>query len=354
MKKDLYTSKERWEIVLRGGLPDRVPMDYWGTPEITQKIMQYFQTEDRYDLARKLHIDLPYSVYSTYVGPQPPADHDIFGIRYRTVNYGLGTYREACHAPLAEFTTVDKIKASYQWPLADWWNTSTVAEQVEKFSEQPLVVGGSEPMLLYKNLRGEAQAMMDLALNPDIAHYCLGKLFDLAYQNTLRIYEALPKAVTPTYTYVAEDLGGQKNLMYSPKHIKEFLFPGMKRMIDLTHDAGAYVFHHNDGNVSKILPDLIELGIDILNPIQWRADGMDRRRLKDTYGNKLVFHGAVDNQYTLPFGTPEDVRNEVIDNIAILGRNGGYIMAPCHNIQPNTPIENIITLYEAGYETGWY
>lgn len=354
MKKDLYTPKERWEIVLNGGLPDRVPMDYWGTPEISQKIMRHFQTEDRYELARKLHIDLAYSVYATYVGPEPPPDHDIFGIRYRTVDYSDGTYREACHAPLAEYLSVDEIIENYRWPSADWWNTSNVLEQVERFADQPLVVGGSEPMLLYKNLRGEAQAMMDLALHPDIAHYCLEKLFDLAYQQTLRLYEALPQGTNPTYTYVAEDLGGQKNLMYSPTHIKEFLFPGMKRMIDLTHQIGAKVFHHDDGNVSKILPDLIELGIDILNPIQWRADGMDRQWLKDTYGDQLVFHGAVDNQHTLPFGTPEDVGNEVIENIAILGRNGGYILAPCHNIQPNTPIDNIIALYETGYEAGWY
>ena len=354
MKTDLYSPKERWEIVLNGGLPDRVPMDYWGTPEITHKIMQYFQTEDRYELARKLHIDLPHPVYATYIGPEPPPDQDIFGIIYRTINYGQGTYRETCHAPLAEYSSVDEIKANYQWPSADWWDTSSISDQVEKFHEQPLAVGGSDPMLLYKNLRGEAQAMMDLALNPEIANYCLDQLFDLAYQQTLRMYEALPKVVTPTYTYVAEDLGGQKNLMYSPKHIKEYLFPGMKRMIDLAHEAGAKVFHHDDGNVTKILPDLIDLGIDILNPIQWRADGMDRQGLKDTYGNQLVFHGAVDNQHTLPFGTPVDVRVEVIENISILGKNGGYILAPCHNIQPNTPVENIIALYETGYEAGWY
>lgn len=354
MKKDQYSPKERWETVLSGDLPDRVPMDYWGTPEITQEIMLYFQTEDRYELARKLHIDLPYSVLSSYVGPEPPSDQDIFGIRYRTVDYGLGTYREACYAPLAEYSSVDEIKANYRWPSADWWDTSGIAEQAKQFRDQPLVIGGSEPMLLYKQLRGEAQAMIDLALYPDIAHYCLDTLFDLAYQQTLRQFEALPEGIKPTYTYVAEDLGGQRNLMYSPKHIKEFLFPGMKRMIELAHEAGAKVFHHDDGNVSKILPDLIDLGIDILNPIQWRANGMDRQWLKDTYGDQLVFHGAVDNQHTLPFGTPEDVRNEVIDNISMLGRNGGYILAPCHNIQPNTPIDNIIALYETGYEAGWY
>ena len=193
--------------------------------------------------------------------------------------------------------------------------------------------------------------MIDLADNPEIVHYCLEKLFDLAYQNTLRILEAVPGKVT--YCYVAEDLGGQHNLLFSPVHIREFLFPGMRRMIDLTHQAGAYVFHHDDGAISQILPGLVELGIDILNPIQWRADGMDRAMLKQQYGSRLVFHGGMDNQYTLPFGSVEEVRQEVRDNLSILGAGGGYILAPCHNIQPITPVENILAMYETGYEEGF-
>jgi uroporphyrinogen decarboxylase len=155
-------------------------------------------------------------------------------------------------------------------------------------------------------------------------------------------------------TYVAEDMGGQNDLMISPKHIRQYLFPGMKKIIDLTHQAGAKVFHHNDGNCSRILPELIDLGIDILNPVQWRATGMERENLKKKYGNKLVFHGAVDNQYTLPFGTEGDVREEVLDNLRILGDGGGYILAPCHNIQPLTPIGNILAMYAEGYSSGWY
>ena len=124
-------------------------------------------------------------------------------------------------------------------------------------------------------------------------------------------------------------------------------------MIDLAHEAGAYVFHHDDGNVTRILPELVELGIDLLNPIQWRADGMDRDGLKRQFGGRIVFHGAVDNQYTLPFGTVEEVRQEVRDNLRILGEGGGYILAPCHNIQPITPLENILAMYETAYEEGW-
>jgi uroporphyrinogen decarboxylase len=98
---------------------------------------------------------------------------------------------------------------------------------------------------------------------------------------------------------------------------------------------------------------MIDINIDILNPIQWRSNGMNRQFLKNTYGDKVIFHGAVDNQYTLPFGTTNEVREEVLENLSILGAGGGYILAPCHNIQPITPVENILAMYETGYHEGW-
>ena len=110
---------------------------------------------------------------------------------------------------------------------------------------------------------------------------------------------------------------------------------------------------HSDGAVRRIIPDLISIGTDILNPVQWRCKGMEREGLKSDFGDRLIFHGAVDNQQTLPFGSSEDVRQEVRDNYCILGAGGGYILAPCHNLQPITPIENILAMYETGYAEGW-
>jgi uroporphyrinogen decarboxylase len=126
----------------------------------------------------------------------------------------------------------------------------------------------------------------------------------------------------------------------------------MKRMIDLAHEAGVTVFHHSDGAIRPIIPDMIEAGIDILNPIQWRSAGIDRAELKREFGDLIVFHGGMDNQYTLARGTVEEVRSEVLDNIRILGEGGGYILAPCHNIQVVSPPENIIAMYETAYEYG--
>lgn len=351
MPKETMTPRERWLAVLTRQTPDRVPMDYWGTPEATDKLIKHLGCTDFDAACERLHIDKVKTVFSRYAGPKIEDGHDMFGCRYQTYDYGNGAYAEVVSHPLAGFSSVEEIERNYAWPSADWLNYSGIADQLKGYEDYPIRGGGSEPMLTYKNLRGQEQAFMDLLVNPEIVHYCLGKLFELAYQDSLRIYEQIPGRVM--ITYVAEDLGGQENLMYSPGQIREYLLPGMKRMMELVHGAGAFVFHHSDGAVREIIPEMIDLGIDVLNPIQWRCQGMAREGLKRDFGGRLIFHGGVDNQYTLPFGTAEDVRREVTDNLKILGEGGGYILAPCHNIQAVSPPENVVALYEAGYEEGW-
>ena len=191
---------------------------------------------------------------------------------------------------------------------------------------------------------------MDLILNPEIVHYCLDELFEFCYRNTARIYEQVPGAVL--VTYVSEDMGSQQNLMFSPNQIREFFIPRMKDMVDLVHQAGAYAFFHSDGAIGEIIQEMIEIGIDILNPIQWRCRGMDREELKRDFGARVIFHGGMDNQKTLAFDSVEDVKAEVLYNLDVLGHDGGYILAPCHNIQAVSPPENIVAMYETGYEFG--
>ncbi len=349
MQEDM-TPKERWLAILRRRKPDRIPMDYWATPEVTEKLMRYLHVRSLKEMYEKLHIDAVITVAPRYVGPPIPKDSDIYGCRYRNVHYRSGVYRECVYHPLAEFKSVGEIKRKYEWPTVDMFDYSVIHDQMAGFEDYPIQGGGSEPFLIYKNLRGQRQAFLDLYLNPDIVHYCLDKLFDFCYENTRLIYKEAPGRIM--LSYIAEDFGSQTDLLYSPEHIREFLIPRMKRMMDLAHSHGVYVFTHSDGAIRRIIPDLIEAGIDILNPIQWRCRGMDRELLKRDFGDKIIFHGAMDNQQTLAFGSEEDVRREVRDNLRILGRGGGYILAPCHNIQPISPIKNIIAMYDEGYRMG--
>jgi uroporphyrinogen decarboxylase len=228
MPRETMSPRERWLAVLTRQTPDRVPMEYWGTLEATEKLLKHMGC-DFDEAMRRLHVDNPVAVGGRYVGPTPPEGEDIYGIKRRLVDYGTGSYNEVVNAPLAEYNSVEEIEANYRWPNPDDWDYSDLPNQMKGKEDRPVRGGGSEPFLLYKALRGEEQAFVDLIENPEIVHYCLDKLFEIAYQNTLRVFETIPGMVT--ITYVAEDLGGQTALMYSPAQIREFLLPRMKRMM---------------------------------------------------------------------------------------------------------------------------
>lgn len=351
MPKEILSPRERWLAVLNREKPDRIPMDYWATRETTERLRKHLGCESEFEIYEKLHIDKVIKLEPEYTGPTLSPGTDEFGCRHKNMNYGTGEYDECVSHSLAGYDSIEKIKKNYTWPDPDWWDYSSVKNQIKGKEAYPIEGGYYEPFLTYKDLRGPERAFMDLVENPEIVHFCLDKLFDLSFAKIKRIYEQIPGKVL--LTYVAEDMGSQEDLMISPSHIREFLLPRMKKIVDFVHQQGAFVFHHNDGSIRRIIPDLIDTGIDVLNPIQWRCENMERHRLKADFGEQIVFHGAMDNQQTLPFGSKLDVKNEVLENLKTLGKGGGYILAPCHNIQPNTPLENILTMYETGYTYGW-
>ncbi|OGV73949.1 MAG: uroporphyrinogen-III decarboxylase-like protein [Lentisphaerae bacterium RIFOXYB12_FULL_65_16] len=287
-----------------------------------------------------------------YIGPPVPPNEDVFGIGYEEHDYGTGSYRDAVYHPLAKYNSVEEIEKNYRWPSPDWYDYSGIPAQVKGTDDWIVQGGGSEPYAGYKGLRGVEQGYIDLIENPEMVHYCLDKLYGLCYENTRRIYEVIPGKVI--WTWVAEDVGSQEDLIVSLPHIEEFFLPRMKRMIDLVHQAGAYAFHHSDGACRKNLPNMIRIGTDVLEPVQWRCRGMEREGLKRDFGDKLVFQGGVDNQITLARGSVADVRREVEENIRIFGKGGGYILGPCHNIQSISPPENVVAMYETAYALGAY
>ncbi|MBM3241233.1 uroporphyrinogen-III decarboxylase-like protein [Candidatus Poribacteria bacterium] len=351
MPTETMTPKERWLAVVNREKPDRIPMYYRATGEATAKLLKYMGCQNANEMFKQLHIDSGAGTGPRYVGPSIPAGKDMYGCHYENIHYEGGVYSECVGHPLAHYETVEEIERNYTWPSVDWFDYSDISKQIEGVEDRVISGGGSEPFLTYKHLRGEEQAYMDLILYPDIVHYCMEKLYGFCYENTRRIYEQIPGKVM--VTSVAEDMGSQEGLLYSRQHLHRFFFPYMKRMIDLAHEAGAFVNTHSDGAIRDIIPDLIEMSVDIINPVQWRCKGMEREALKRDFGDKLIFEGAMDNQYTLPFGTIEEVRQEVRDNIRILGAGGGYILCPCHNIQVVGPPENVVAMYKTGYEEGW-
>ncbi|HCU35217.1 MAG TPA: uroporphyrinogen-III decarboxylase-like protein [Armatimonadetes bacterium] len=334
--------------------PDRVPTDYWAHKPVTERLCAALGVDDYESMLTALGVDIrDVRNRITYTGPPehflPDGRQcDMWGV---PLNPG-GTYASSVtRTPLSRATTVAEIDAHTPFPNPDWWDYSVIPAQLEG-KEDWVVRGGSyEEFAAFKFLRGVEQGYLDLAMHPEIVHYCMDNLCRLRCEDARRIYEQIPGKVI--WTWVAEDVGSQEGLMISLAHIKEFLAPYMRRMADVVHEGGAYAFHHSDGCGRDALPTMIEqVGIDVLEPVQWRCPGMERETLKELFGEDIAFMGGMDNQITLVRGTIEEIKQEVEDNIRILGAGGGYLLGPCHNIQIVTAPEKVVAMYDHAYECG--
>ncbi|MCC7493158.1 MAG: hypothetical protein IT204_12450 [Fimbriimonadaceae bacterium] len=344
------TSRERTLTALDLGQPDRVPLDLWATGEVWAKLTAHFGC-DPAGVRERLHIDGFAGVAPAYVGPPVEPGSNFWGMRYKPVEYATGTYQEQCYFPLAAAQTVADL-AHYRWPSPDWFDYSQVRQQCEQRRERPIEAGYSAPFFFFNQLRGLEQSLLDLALNQELSHAILARLTDFFYGFAERLFEAGGGLID--VTQLTDDFGGQTNLLLSPASFDEYLAPHYCRLAGLMRDHGVRIFHHDDGAMWELLPRLIDLGIQVLNPVQYRCGPVDLTWLKETYGHRIAFHGGVDNQEVLPFGTVDEVIAETRQCLQTLGRGGGYVLAPCHNLQPITPVENILAMYRTAWEEGVY
>ena len=342
----MMTPRERILAAIEHKPVDRIPMDYWGTPEATQKLMKELGVSDYWQIFKTLDIDKIGWTGPGYIGPAYEYhNNDIYtnysgywGVKTREVSYGddKGKYYEVCYNPLEQYDTVEEIEANYNWPKADWFDFSRIAEQCALYPEYAKEGGYISPLGYYQCIRGLERSMIDMAADEEIAFYIIDKICDFQYEYHERFFEAAKGGID--IAQVTDDFGTQTGLMISLDMFDKYFSKQYKRFIKLVKDHGIKVFHHNDGSIMSLVPRLVELGIDVLNPIQWHLPGMDLFELKRSFGENICFHGGVDNQHVLPFGTVDEVRKEVITCLDTLASDGtGYIFAPCHNIQVNTP-----------------
>jgi len=199
------------------------------------------------------------------------------------------------------------------------------------------------------SIRGREQFYLDLGYNDEWLKVFLDKITDAAIADAVTAITAGADIFG-----IGDDLGSQRALLISPDQWRELFKPRLKRIVDAVHNTNCHAkfFLHSDGNIESIIPDLIEIGVDILNPIQ--PEVMDPSEVKRKYGDKLIFFGAISVQHTLPFGSPDDVRNEVKLRMQTIGKEGGYIMTPSHIINADIPWENIEAYFDAANEYGIY
>jgi uroporphyrinogen decarboxylase len=191
-----------------------------------------------------------------------------------------------------------------------------------------------------------------MATQPEMAHWLMDHLTDFYLDFFDRMLTAAKGQIDILRT--ADDLGTQRGLFFGPEMFRTFIKPRLKKLTDMTHSHGVKFLFHSCGAIQPLIDDLIEIGIDILDPLQAAADGMDPKTLKEAFGDRICLHGGICTQYLLPKGTPDEVRGEVRRRIAVLGPGGGYVVAPCHVLQTDVPTANILAMSDAGAQFGQY
>ncbi len=344
------TLRQRWVALLEGRRADRIPTDYQATAEVTQRLLRDLGCDDEDALWRRLHVDKRMEVSPRLKRPGSDDQTDMWGVRYENVDYGTGHYLTPVGHPLADVESVDDVH-KHRWPDPDDFDYSAVTQAVDASDGYyPIHAGHFEPFLRYGYMQGLENAYMDLVLHEEIADAILGRIFDFHYEYHRRIFAAGAGRIDTMY--VAEDLGSQTGALMSLEMYRRFLLPNQIKMADLALSFGIRVMYHTDGAARQFLGDLVDrVGIEILNPIQWRCPGMDREGLVRDFGDRIIFHGSIDNQQTLAFGSVGDVITEVRESIEIY-RPARWICAPCHNIQPVSPTDNIVAMYETIREYG--
>ncbi len=351
--KDQMTSRERMLAAINRQPVDRLPTDLWATSEVFAKLRQHFGPD--FDPHRHLHVDGFAWLQPDYVGPAlPPGPvlYGIWGVQTTPVPHADGAYDEQTTFPLAAAQSLDDLER-FPWPTTDWFDYGRMRERAAQAHPQRAIqCGYMAPFYFHNLLRGLEQSLIDPLLDPEFTHHLIRRVADFFYEHHRRMFEACEGLID--VAQVTDDLGSQTGPLISLDQYREFYAPQHRRFIDLCHAYGIKVLHHDDGACRIFLPLLVdELGIDILNPVQWRCPGMEMHELKATFGPRVCFHGAIENQQILPFGTPADVRAEVRHCIDALASDGtGYIVASCHNLQVNTPVENIVAMYDEARHYG--
>jgi uroporphyrinogen decarboxylase len=343
--------RERIQIALNHEQPDRCPMQISFTPEFADRLKADIQIGggklhnphgggNTYELERFLGIDM----LQTSVGwansyYQDDGEYtDEWGIGWRSVMYdtpfGQGRYTEIHKNPLAN----DQAISSYQAPDPLRPNLyADAAQLLERYKHEYWIVGVTVTTIFETawGLRGYERLLTDLVTDPDL----VDAILEIPYRYHLIAAKKLVE-MGVDMIWTGDDVGAQERMLFSPATWRKFFKPRMANFIAELKaiNPDIKVAYHSDGNIYPIIPELIEIGLDVLNPVQ--PASMDPALLKQKYGDKLCFWGTIDEQHTLPFGTPQDVANEVRTRLETVGKNGGLIIGPTHHVQLDTPMEN--------------
>jgi uroporphyrinogen decarboxylase len=343
------TSQERVLTAIARRLPDRTPADYKAEPEVNQYMLAHLRLGSYEELLRRLEVDIR-RLEPRYVGAPPKTCEDgvfedYWGIRSKHLKADHGSYDMHVHTPVWDAQSVEDLK-QHHWPTPDLFDYSVMREQCARYHDggYAIMYEGADLFTRPCILRNMENALLDMMERPEMAHYLFEQFTKFYCEDVTRALEATDGGFDIYCEW--SDYGTQRALLMSVAMFREFIAPYLKRLIDVVHRAGVKFMAHSCGAIRPLIPDLIALGADVLDPIQVAAQGMEPAALKRDFGSRLAFHGAICTQRTLPFDTPREVADAVVHRVATLGAGGGYILAASHDISADTPPANIVAMYQ--------
>lgn len=262
----------------------------------------------------------------------------------RPVQNQFGTYDEIAQYILDQAKDPDDVDRLLKLLNLDDYDFSMIPDACRKYRDYAIIAGECSIFRHITYIRSMENLLVDMVLNEELTQYIIKRVSDWLIEYHGRLFDAGKKQID--IMYLGSDFSTQKGLLFSIDMYRKYFREPIKRFVELGKSYGAKIFFHICGSAYEIIPELIDAGIDILDPVQTSANNMEPANLKHEFGDKLAFHGAIDTQRLLPRGTPDKVRKEAGEMIQILGKDGGYILTSCHAIQADVPVENILALYD--------
>lgn len=344
------TSKERVKSAVCQKKPDRVPADFSAGIAVREGLKKKYGYENGEQILERFEIDFR-EVYPAYIGPALKK-YDSCGRRIRSSYYGyyeLMVWNGYDHDyvpyyyPFNDFDSIQQVD-NYQWPEPAWFDYESIKQQCEKHKDRAIVTGDAGVYQFGSFMREMDKLFVDMVIEPDFAQRIFDRFVEFELEHYSNVFKAADGQIDILRIY--DDFGTQNNMLFSPEMWRIFFKSNLSKLADLAHKNGAFLMLHSCGAIRPIIPDLVDCKVDILDPVQ-KVAGLEPEGLIKDFGGKITFHGGIDTQNLLPNGNEEEVAKEVKHFIDVLGKNGGYILAPSQAFQNDVPLENIEALYKA-------
>jgi len=345
--------KERVLRALNKAQPDRVPFFYWDVPEFGVKMMKHLGLETRDQLLEFLDVDFRW-VEPDYIGKpviKGKTKTDIWGVGYNRIKNGDFEFWEATNFPLKDITD-PAVLEDYNWPTTDLFDFNSLLPKVEKYKDYAIMTapGYSSPGLfrIIQRLLSRESFLDVIMYHPKFFKVLVEKVMIFYTDFIERFFEKTGGKVD--FIRIADDFGTQSGLSISNDIWEEYCKPAIEAFTVIPKKHGVKLYMHSCGAVRKLLPEFISLGAAVLDPIQTRASGMDPSGLKEDFGPYISFCGAMDEELLLRQGTRQQVKDGVKQLLDVMAPGGGFILGPSHKLKVETPVENVIAMYEVAKE----